>query len=178
MVHLGSLGPMWIKSACKHPDPVPVDVTDPVTGDVLLVARLCPDCDTQLETGWTRDVIPEPNGFECWAYAPDHPAGTQETARLALKDSRPDRSGGIPEGYRVNPSSKDPYEDLIFVGGSAINKQARRPFPDRVWDRCLTTWDGMKTGVRAALDLFFRTFCFMWSIYLIGLISILGGMHR
>lgn len=147
---LSDPGPVWIKGACKHLDPLPVDVTDPVTGDVLLVARLCPDCDTQLETGWTQDVIQDPNGFERWAYAPDHPAGTQETARLALKDGYPD----------IGVTTFEP--GLI----------------ERMRDHYLTTWGVMKTGVLAALDFFFETFAFMWPLYLVGLNFTLGVMYR
>jgi hypothetical protein len=70
---VADLDPVWIKGRCKHLDPEPVMVGDPVTGDQIVAARLCLDCDTQLETAWTRDVLPEPNGFERWVYG-DGPA--------------------------------------------------------------------------------------------------------
>lgn len=65
--------PVWIRGRCKHLTPEPVEVTDPVTGDVLLVAQLCPDCDTQLETDWTRNALPAANGFERWVYGNARP---------------------------------------------------------------------------------------------------------
>ncbi len=147
----------WIKGQCKHLTPAPVEVTDPVTDEVILVARLCPDCDTQLETDWTRDQLPAPNGFERWAYAPDHPAGARETARLALKD-----------------------DHLVYVNGPAINKRTPVRPPWYVlaarwyWKGYLEIWEGQKKAVHV----FLNSFGYMWPLYLVGLDYLLGGISK
>jgi len=154
---LSDPGPVWIKGQCKHLTPEPVEVTDPVTDEVILVARLCPDCDTQLETDWTRDQLPAPNGFERWAYAPDHPAGARETARLALKD-----------------------DHLVYVNGPAINKRTPVRPPWYVlaarwyWKGYLEIWEGQKKAVHV----FLNSFGYMWPLYLVGLDYLLGGISK
>lgn len=152
--------PVWIKAKCKHLTPLPVETTDPVTGDVLLVARLCPDCDTQLETDWTRDQLPAPNGFERWVY------GTSPEYRAAYT-TEPDNR--IPEGYRVNTLEKDPYKNLVFVGGGVVNKNARPPWYVRAgrayWAAFVEVWEAQKRAVVVFLD----TLGYMWPVYLVGL---------
>lgn len=137
----------WIRGECRHLAPDPVLVKDPVdvTGETLiLVAWYCPDCDGQFEPdrfspdtdpfgdddppAWSRwDSAPEPNGFERWAYAPrtvDHPAGLEETVRLAL--------------------GKDPHAHLVFVAGGVVSKSDPPSLPSRIWKGYVSVWEWIK----------------------------------
>lgn len=155
-VNVGTLADpdQWIKGACKHLTPLPVVTADALDGTKILVAWLCPDCDGQFEPDrfkanpndvpWTVwDKIPEPNGLELWEHggllararreADPCPCGyTTEcavhcgsghsTGQCPAPDNR------IPEGYRVDTLSRDPYDHLIFVGGGVISRN--RPVKD------------------------------------------------
>ncbi len=178
---LSDPGPVWMKGACKHLDPEPVMVTDLVTGEQIVVARLCLDCDTQLETEWTRDLLPAPNGFERWVY------GTSPEYRdtFAAEYRRRARDHGVmvlPERMSV----VDAYTDdrLVFVNGPAINK---RPGPSVwartgralklglvwYWKRYVDVWEAMKKGVNVFLD----SLGYMWPAYLVIINFVWKAIH-
>lgn len=116
--------PVWIKAACKHLDPEPVMVTDLVTGDQILVARLCTDCDTQLETDWTRDQLPEPNGYERWLYGD-----------LVFVN-----------GPAVN--KRVPVQPTVAARTGRVLKLALVWY----WERYVDVWEAMKKSVDRFLD--------------------------
>lgn len=149
--------PVWIKGQCRHTAPEPVEVADPLTGDRLLVAKICPDCDRQI-WNWADEDLPEPNGFERWAYAPSSVTSSpgDEWWKKTTADAVMEING--------RPVELDPYGHLVFVGGGVINKAASvRPVLLRAWDLyckiTLDTWNGFK-----------RTLYFMWPAYLVGVV--------
>jgi hypothetical protein len=165
----------WTKGACRHLTPVPVETDDPLTGEKVKVAEICPDCDQQIWT-WADDDLPEPNGFERWAYPTPPPprinpalTGTAPSGLHLTSSPGAEWWRQLPKGsterdvatingkpVKVNQHGILVYDrEPVYVAGGFIRlAPVRRPFWHRMAETHLEIWNGLKEGLGMSPTLF------------------------